>query len=129
MPRISDPRTLNESFGALFNARDLQGLLGLYEPQALHQNTVTGEADVGSAAIKQSLRKLLELPGTMESINNFALIVSGLALLRADWRVRDDDGIVLAEGSSAEIARQKLDGSWLYVIDHAVGASQPRVGP
>ncbi|MGJ7530641.1 YybH family protein [Variovorax sp. GB1P17] len=127
MPRISDPRTLNETFGALFNARDLQGLLSLYEPNALHQNVATGNADTGTVAIEQSLRELLAVPGTMESVNNFALIASGLALLRADWRICSDNGAILAEGASAEIVRQQPDGSWLYLIDHAVGSSKPRV--
>ncbi|MGJ7498047.1 YybH family protein [Variovorax sp. RT4R15] len=117
---------MNETFGALFNARDLQGLLSLYEPQALHQNTVTGGADIGIPAIERSLRELLQFPGTMESVNNFTLTASGLALLRADWRIRDSNGTVLAEGASAEIVRQQPDGSWLYLIDHAVGSSKSR---
>ncbi|MGJ7505734.1 MULTISPECIES: YybH family protein [unclassified Variovorax] len=119
---------MNETFGALFNARDLEGLLSLYEPQAMHQNTVTGEADDGILAIERSLRELLKIQGTMESVNNFTLAASGLALLRADWRILDNNnGTVLAEGSSAEVLRQQADGSWLYLIDHAVGSSMPRV--
>lgn len=127
MPKVMDPAKLNATFANLVNARDLEGLLTLYEPNALHQNTVDGEPDSGLAAIEASLRQLLAVPGRMRSVNNFTLVVEDIALLRADWRIEDDTGSVLAQGSSAEVARRQADGSWCSLIDHAVGGSKPLV--
>ncbi|AOY94962.1 hypothetical protein BKK79_24255 [Cupriavidus sp. USMAA2-4] len=40
---------------------------------------------------------------------------------------QDDSGALALAGSSAEIVRRQPDGSWRYVVDHATGASLPRV--
>ncbi len=127
MPAVTHPAELNPRFAALYNARDLAGLLSLYEQDAAHHNAQTAATDHGLAAIEASLRALLALGGTMTSVNNFCVVSGELALLRADWTVRAADGGVVAQGSSAEIARRQDDGGWKSVIDHAVGASLARV--
>ena len=127
MIKVMHPRELNATFASLYNARDLKGMLLLYENGAAHQNAQTQETDVGLPAIEASLRSLLELSGRMISRNNFCIVSDDLALLRADWSISDARGEPIAEGSSAEIARRQPDGSWRSVIDHAIGASVPRV--
>lgn len=127
MTKVMQPRELNATFASLYNERDLEGMLSLYESGAAHQNAQTKETDVGLPAIEASLRALLNLSGKMISRNSFCIVSGDLALLRADWSIRDADNRLIAEGSSAEIARRQPDGSWRSVIDHAVGASIPRV--
>ncbi|TKT79032.1 hypothetical protein [Aquamicrobium sp. LC103] len=127
MVKVMHPRELNATFASLYNARDLEGMLSLYESGAAHQNAQTQATDVGLPAIEASLRALLDLSGRMISRNNFCIVSGDLALLRADWSISDTQGRPIAEGSSAEIARRQPDGSWRSVVDHAVGASQPRV--
>ncbi len=127
MPTVMDPSKLNMTFAELVNARDLEGLVSLYESNALHQGTGPGELDAGLVEIEASLRKLLAVPGRMRSVNNFTLVVDDIALLRADWRIEDNAGTVLAQGSSAEVARRQRDGSWRSLIDHALGSSTPRI--
>lgn len=127
MIKVMHPRELNATFASLYNARDLEGMLSLYESGAAHENAQTQETDVGLAAIETSLRTLLDLPGKMVSRNNFCIVSDDLALLRADWSISDAQGGPIAEGSSVEIARRQPDGSWRSVIDHAIGASVPRV--
>jgi len=125
MVKVMHPSDLNATFARLFNARDLAGLLALYEPEAAHLNAQTSDVDTGLPAIEAALRALLAMPGRMASTNNFCIVAGELALLRADWSI-DDAGRTLAAGSSAEIARRQGDGSWRTVIDHAIGASLPR---
>ena len=127
MIKVMHPRELNATFASLYNARDLKSMLSLYESGAAHQNAQTQETDVGLPAIEASLRALLELSGRMISRNNFCIVSDDLALLRADWSISDARGAPITEGSSAEIARRQPDGSWRSVIDHAIGASVPRV--
>ena len=127
MVKVMDPRALNTTFADLYNARDLDGMLSLYEDEAAHQNAQTLDTDVGLPAIEASLRALLELSGKMISRNNFCILSGDLALLRADWSITSEEGGTIAEGSSVELARRQRDGSWRSVIDHAIGASLPRV--
>ena len=127
MTRIMDPQDFNTTFARLYNARDLRGLLQLYEPQAAHQNAQTQQTDMGLDAIEASLRALLQVPGRMVSDTNWCIVCGEIALLRGDWSIRDEQGTLLAEGSSAEVARRQADGSWRTLIDHAVGASVARV--
>jgi len=120
MPRVTTPREMNETFARIYNSRNLEDLVSLYEPGAMHVDP-SGNTTVGSA-IRAGLESLLELPGTMVSTNSFCLENGDLALLRADWTVTDERGAVVASGSSVEVVRRQSDGRWLYVIDYAGGA-------
>lgn len=73
------------------------------------------------------LQKLLSMPGKMASYNNFCIEHGNIALLRADHSIVDADGVTIFSGSSAEVVRRQADGTWLYIIDHAMGAVLPRV--
>lgn len=124
---VQDPSTINAAFAEAFNSRQLSNLLALYEDDAVLRVDGSGESARGKSAIAACLSELLKVPGRMISTNNFCVIHGGLALLRADWSLIGDDGTVIAAGSTAEIARQQKDGHWLYAIDHAAGASLPRI--
>jgi ketosteroid isomerase-like protein len=119
---VTDPRLMNESFARAFNSRNLGTLLALYERDAVLRSA-TGDRDLaGLDAIAGELQGLLQVPGTMTSLNRFCLRHGDLALLRADWQIVDGAGTVAASGSSVELVRRQADGTWLYVIDHPMGA-------
>lgn len=125
---ITEPERMNEAFARAFNTREIDNLLGLYEPEAVLLTDDTGASCLGHPAIASELAKLLKAPGVMTSRNNFCVVHGDFALLRADWTLAAEDGSVVASGSSAEVVRRQPDGRWLYMIDHAAGASLPRVG-
>lgn len=127
MLQVREPTLMNETFAAGFNRRSLDGLLSLYEADAQFKGEMGGPVHQGLEAIREQLQGLLSLPGTMRAVNNFCIRQGELAILRADWRIQADDGRLIASGSSAELVRRQPDGRWLYVIDHAVGATMPRV--
>lgn len=126
MLSVTQPHEMNAHFALGFNRRSIEDLLSLYEPDAIAQGEVNGPIHRGVQAIRSMLEGLLSLPGTMRAVNNFCLQHGDVAILRADWNVSLDDGTVLASGSSAELIRKQVDGRWLYMIDHAVGATVPR---
>lgn len=127
MLQVLDPKSMNMTFAAGFNRRSLADLLSLYEADAQFKGQVEGPVHQGLTAIQDQLQDLLRIPGTMQAVNNFCIQQGDLAILRADWRITADDGNVIASGSSAELVRRQPDGHWLYVMDHAVGATMPRV--
>jgi ketosteroid isomerase-like protein len=124
---VTDPRQMNEAFARAFNDRNIRRLLAFYEPDAVLRIDGSGKELTGSDAIAGELQQLLQVPGTMTSRNNFCVVQGDLALLRADWEIVDDKGAIAVSSSSTELVRQQSDGRWLYVIDHAAGASLPRV--
>lgn len=128
MHKVSRPADMNEAFARAFNSREIADLLALYEDGAALRVDGSELTRFGKPQIGEELSKLLRVPGTMSSRNNFCVEHGEIALLRADWALQGPDGSIVAEGSSAEIVRRQPDGSWLYVIDHAAGASLPPVG-
>lgn len=127
MTSVVRPHHMNPAFAEAFNSRDIHRLLALYEEDAVLCTDASGTQHRGKAAIARALTGLLTLPGTMESHNNFCLESGGVALLRADYIVLDEQGVVLAQGSTAEIVRQQPTGNWLYLADHAAAMSAPSV--
>lgn len=123
MYRITEPEQMNRTFADAFNARNIEGLLGLYESDAI---LIVGDGATchGLEQIAAQLRTLLTVPGTMTSLNNFCVRHGDIALLRADYVVVDA-GAVILKGSSSELIRRQDDGAWRYVIDHACGSSLP----
>jgi len=121
---VTRPHEMNETFARLVNARDLAGLLELYEPSAVVR--IDAERTFhGTDEIETALRDLLRVPGTLTSRNAYCLEHGDLALLRADYAIEGEGGVRPLAGSSAEIVRRGDDGGWRYVIDHAAGASLP----
>ncbi|HZH26903.1 MAG TPA: nuclear transport factor 2 family protein [Azospirillaceae bacterium] len=126
--KVTQPGQMNDAFARAFNSRNIDELLTLYEPDAVLRVDGTDRTLAGVDAIAGELKQLLQVPGTMTSKNNFCVELGDLALLRADWELAGPDGTIVVAGSSAEVVRRQADGTWLYVIDHAMGAALPRVG-
>lgn len=116
--KVTDPRSMNETFAQAFNSRSIENLQALYEADAVHVGP-DGQTAAGMAAITTALRGLLQVPGRMSSRNNFCIFRGDIALLGADWCIIGDGGAVIAQDSTAEVVRRQTDGRWLYVIDHA----------
>ncbi|WP_245309227.1 YybH family protein [Bradyrhizobium retamae] len=124
---VTEPAQMNEAFAQAFNSRDIDNLLSLYEVDAVLRVDGSERSLIGLDAIASGLQRLLQAPGTMTSRNNFCVQHGDVALLRADWEMRTQDGSIVASGSSVELVRRQSDGTWRYVIDHAAGATLPRI--
>jgi ketosteroid isomerase-like protein len=90
------------------NAGDLDGLVALYEPDAILVAD-DGNFLVGQDAIRAFYRTLLSAnPQFAQGREAAPVINSGIALTSS----------TLADGTTtAEIARLQADGSWLWIID------------
>jgi len=126
MTKINKPQEINHAFATAFNSRDINNFKALYEENA--QLRIDSDVTfIGINNILTELQKLLTLPGKMTSHNNFCMIFDDIALLRADHSIINSEGETVLSGSSAEVVRRQSDGSWLYIIDHAMAASLPRI--
>lgn len=121
MPATS-PEQLHREFEAAFNASDLNALLALYEPDAV-LIPQPGVVARGLDEIGPALQQFLDIGGTMVLDTKTVVTVGDLAYLTNRWSLTGTgpDGPIEMGAVTAEIARRQDDGTWLYVIDNAVG--------
>ena len=103
-----EPNDLEKFFVERANAGDVEGLVALYEPNAIVAFG-DGEVAIGPDQIRESLVKFLaNRPHLEPSIQATALCSEDLALTSS--RLSNGD-------ITAEVARRQPDGTWLWVID------------
>ncbi|KAA0943519.1 MULTISPECIES: DUF4440 domain-containing protein [unclassified Pseudomonas] len=106
--------------------KDLEAAVALYEDNATFIID-SGEAVVGQAAIRETLRGWMDLeePTFTSELTTFLNAEQDLALLRGSWSAiaRDPQGNPLkVEGKNVEVVRRQPDGTWKFVIDNPRGA-------
>lgn len=126
----STPRALQEMFLEKFRTQDIEGLIALYEPNAVFM-APSGQRAVGLDAIREQLTGLLAAASKSFVLNpTVAFEVDGVALMHADWALEGTtpDGSALSlSGTTVEMARRGVDGEWRYVVDSPIGIVD--VGP
>jgi ketosteroid isomerase-like protein len=103
-----DPQDLERFLVARQNAGDVEGMLALFEPDAV-VDTGDGRVTRGTEAIRALYVELVA------SGRKFAVGEQRPALISGDLAMtstRSRDGSV-----TSEVARRQSDGTWLWVID------------
>lgn len=114
---------LHRKFEELFNEGDIDGLVGLYEADAA-LIVQPGSVVTGKEGIRPALQGFLDLGGKISLDTKAVVEVGDLAYLTNRWSLvgTAPDGSDLEMGAvTAEVARRQDDGTWLYVIDNAIG--------
>ena len=122
---ITDPRNLNERYNELFRERDLDGMLSLYEENAI-LCPVPGQQVKGRIEIRKRLGGLIALKGTLVASEQSCVEFENCALLHAHWQFNGttpDGNPVAMGGTSTKLARRGRDGCWRYVLDMPLGGS------
>jgi len=110
-----EPNDLEKFFVERTNAGDLEGLMALYEPNAVVA-FAEGKVARGLDEIREFFVRLLaDRPQLDSSLQSPALCSGDLALTSS----RLSNGEI-----TAEIARRQPDGTWLWVIDQFALASE-----
>jgi ketosteroid isomerase-like protein len=123
MKDVDSPDGVIRRFSALLNARDVDGALALYEPEAAFAaepgRWATGVEEI-CAALERFAALEPELDGEIESVRE----AGGVALVVNRWslRGRGPEGPVEMGGRSADVLRRQSDGSWRVLIDDPWGA-------
>jgi ketosteroid isomerase-like protein len=106
-PPAHDPEDLARLFVERANAGDEEGLVALYEPDAVL--AVPGGAVVGAARIRRFYADLLAARPRFEPGEQHPALRSGDLALTATRLV--------GGGATAEVARQQPDGTWRWLLD------------
>jgi uncharacterized protein (TIGR02246 family) len=108
-----------QTFAAYVHARDLDALMGLYEPDAVFMPE-PGVVLATPAEIRGALGAMLELAPTMSVNPGQILIADDVALVQNDWSITGtapDGTTVTKDGRSADVVRLHADGNWRVLID------------
>jgi uncharacterized protein (TIGR02246 family) len=118
------PEDAIRRFQDLLAEGDLEGLVGLYEPDAVF-SPAPGDTVRGRAAIRDALRPFLALEPRMTGEVERVVIAGETALVTNRWTLagaREDGSAVEMAGRSADVLRRRTDGSWGIAIDDPWGA-------
>jgi uncharacterized protein (TIGR02246 family) len=114
---VGRPEEINTAFAAGFNARDVDALVALYDPDGCVVER-DGGVSAGEDAVRAHLTRLLAVGGEMTSTNRSAIVIGDTALVTAEWEIVVDDAATAPiTGRSAEVLRIQPDGTWAYLID------------
>jgi len=107
-------------FSERFAAGDTEGLLELYEADALfptHHGTAKGATE-----IRPVLQGYIDSGASLNFERQVAFETGDLALVQNAWTLTTAGGDT-ATGVTVEVARKQPDGTWKYVIDSPDGAA------
>lgn len=105
----TQPNDLERLFIARANARDLDGLVALFEPHAVMMTSPKRDLAAGRRKIRNVLEQLLADQQSFVLGEQRPALVSGDLALTS---TRLSDGAI-----TTEVARRQRDGTWLWVID------------
>ena len=103
-----EPNDLARIFVERANAGDLEGIVALFEPDAVMAGVDGGDI-AGHEAIRVKYATVLAGCPRFGLGNQQPAMICGDLALTSTWF---DDG-----GAAAEVARRQPDGTWLWLID------------
>jgi ketosteroid isomerase-like protein len=106
--RAKQPEDLSRFVVERLNAGDVEGLVALYEPDAVLA-LPNGQVATGSSEIRKAYERLVADKPTFTPGRQLPTLFNGDLALTS---VRLADG-----GVTVEVARRQPDGTWLWVID------------
>ena len=115
-----NPAELIRMFSECFSSGDVEGLMGLYEEDAVfpnHHGTFKGPEQ-----IRPVLQGYIDSGATIEFDRQIAFETGDLALVQNGWTLTTSGGEKVT-GVSVEVARKQSDGTWKYAIDSPDGAA------
>ena len=121
----TSPMHLMSLFARRAAAGDVDGLMALYEPDAVFEPQL-GTVLRGGDAIRAALTAFAAMRPTIEYTGDVdCVIVDDIAIVANTWTVTGRlprGGTHREAGLSADVLRRQPDGSWLILIDQPRGS-------
>jgi uncharacterized protein (TIGR02246 family) len=120
---VTTPEAFPSAFDAALNAGDLEGLIGLYDPDATLRMQ-SGEVHSGMAAVAAEMGGLIAARAHIDNTLRHTLRHGDTALIIVDYVLRlDGPGgeRVEVSGTATNVIQRHADGSWRLVIANPQG--------
>ena len=104
-----EPGEASTLFERYFADGDLDGLMSLYENEAVFPTTRA--TATGQDEIRQTLKAYLDLGATLVFGPSLVFPAGDLALIHTPWTMHMPNGSS-SEGATAEVVRRQADGTW-----------------
>jgi uncharacterized protein (TIGR02246 family) len=117
--RAKEPEDLSQFFLERANAGDVEGVVALYEPDAVLVGP-GGLLITGTQALRQAYTQLFSRKPTFEGETQVAIRNGELALTSTQFTtsgVSPDGKPMTMKTATTEVARRQPDGTWLWLID------------
>jgi uncharacterized protein (TIGR02246 family) len=118
-----EPEEIHALFAEAISKRDLEGILSLYEENAILAQG-SGQYLRGRAAIREALGDFLALQPTFTVQATKVIRSNDVALLYSKWEITGTEANGSAVSFSVQptlLARRQPDGLWKVVIDDPSG--------
>ncbi|WP_324027041.1 nuclear transport factor 2 family protein [Maribacter sp. BPC-D8] len=118
---------LVENLEMYINTRNMDGILSLYNEEAVFVDQPEGEPKVGFDAIREGYQGFFDLGGQSDIQVRNVIQSGNIALVIVDWTYTgiDSDGNSFEFGATGtDVLQQGEDGNWLYRIDNAFGIAR-----
>lgn len=120
--RIEHIEEVGKVFQDTFNGGDVDGLVSLFEPEAVLV-PAPGQIAVGSDALRELFTGVLASGARFELVKIFSVHrVGDIALTTVEWKMdyNDPNGDpVTVNARPAVVFRRQADGTWRFLIDNA----------
>ncbi|EMY33655.1 hypothetical protein D477_013646 [Arthrobacter crystallopoietes BAB-32] len=120
---INDAKSLHAAWAERFNAKDLDGMLELFEQDAVFVPQPGAPTTGGET--RQALSGFLELGLPINLEVRHLYLAGDVALAVADWSIAGtaaDGSQVDMAGTTADVLRRGNDG-WKFAIDNPLGTA------
>ena len=110
-----EPTDIHRTVESALNARDVDALVALYEPDAWFFS-LEGPVQ-GTEAIRAAWDGIMAMePGPVQMTTLYSVEQGDVALLSNRWTM--DIGGEVMSAATAEVVRRQSDGTWKYIIDN-----------
>ncbi|MEM7059430.1 MAG: nuclear transport factor 2 family protein [Pseudomonadota bacterium] len=111
------PREIADCVSAYLQEGDLEGIVSMFHPDCLIFFPPDQPPSLGQEGARKAFQGFLGILPEIRSEIISEVVAGDIALTRARWSVVTQDGTVMAEGQSTEVAVKLLNGGWGYLID------------
>ncbi len=116
------PHKIADCVAAFLQAGDLEGIVSMFHPDCQIFFARDQPPSIGHEGVRQVFADFVAQRPILKSTVTSEVIVGDTALLHATWSVWGQEGSLIAEGDSTEVARRLNGGGWVYLIDCPLGA-------